>query len=337
MKNRQIQGLRAYAAALVVASHNGFLSQGGVANDFFFCLSGFMAVKPYSLKEVEIHSWKDITKYYYRKLLSILPLYYIVLLSCKLLTDDYWFTWESLFRALLFIECPGHLWFLQQIICMYCITPFIILFMQLIGRCFNTKRKYLFQSVALFALAFLTKRYLTTDVFCLNGNGGQLQFVVWQYLIGMAFGCITKGIYNEKRDLNNTAIMIVECMCLLFPLISSNIVLGTINASLSEYYIGWEQPLLCTCLAGIMITAFSLDENGVFCKFFSKPIFTTLGDISYGTYIIHWYFLGLLQISQHHFKNFLIVYTVTICVAYFINKASTAVVSLIDARTHSHK
>ena len=46
-RNAAIDGLRAFFAVLIVASHCGILGQGGVGNNFFFCLAGFMAAQPF--------------------------------------------------------------------------------------------------------------------------------------------------------------------------------------------------------------------------------------------------------------------------------------------------
>ena len=62
---KALDGLRFWAITLVVASHSGFLSQGGLGNNIFFVLSGFFAMNPFRDIEVDrIFRNKYIFKYY---------------------------------------------------------------------------------------------------------------------------------------------------------------------------------------------------------------------------------------------------------------------------------
>ncbi len=332
MKN-QIQGLRAFAAALVVASHNAFLSQGGVAVDFFFCLSGFLAMRPFSEEGLTFNSIKDILKYYIMKAKRIIPPYYLVLIIIKLLTEDRWFTYHGLVKALLFVDCPGHLWFVQQIVFMYLVTPLMIIATQLFVQIVEGSGKYIIQVMVLVLLTVLSMKFLTADIFYLYGNGSRMQFMAWQYMIGMIFGCIFRFMRSYKISVDTTAKNIIEGVLIAAPILSSNVILGKINPELTDYYIGWNRPLECTIIAGLLILTVSLDNNqSLFTNILCKKPLMFLGNLSYETYIIHWYFLGSLAVSIHHYKNFLIVYIVTICVSYGLNTVLKELKGIIQIR-----
>ena len=320
MKNNSIQGLRAYAAALVVASHTDFLNQGGLAVDFFFCLSGFLAVKPFSENDIRFHSWKDIRNYYFKKATAILPSYWIFLLILKLLTEEYWFTWESLVRTMLFIECPGHLWFIQQTAVMYLITPVLLLLLQAIKKLVKSNYSNLIQAIVLVFLSVLCYFYLTSDRFYLLGNGIHMKFFIWAYLIGMAFGLGYKFLLFKNFQLNSVFSSILGILFLVFPVFTSNLFLKFINPAYSEYYIGWALPWLCVILSGLFILILTLNENGLAARILKWKPFIALGSVSYETYILHWYFLSAMSMSVHHHRNFLLVYIVTICVSFGLRK-----------------
>ena len=65
-KSNSIQGLRFWAIGLIVASHCGFLSQGGLGNCIFFAMSGFFACQPFADDDYEYgyFSPANFIKYY---------------------------------------------------------------------------------------------------------------------------------------------------------------------------------------------------------------------------------------------------------------------------------
>ena len=79
-RNSSLDGVRAIAITLVVASHTGILGQGGLGNAIFFCLSGFLAAIPFKQDvEKDFLSIKTILNYYLNRLIRILPVYYVVI------------------------------------------------------------------------------------------------------------------------------------------------------------------------------------------------------------------------------------------------------------------
>ena len=74
-KNYAIQGIRFWAIALIVASHCGFLAQGGLGNCIFFAMSGFFVCQPFTDGDFEYKylSLKGILNYYYKRIIRIIP------------------------------------------------------------------------------------------------------------------------------------------------------------------------------------------------------------------------------------------------------------------------
>ncbi len=319
MKNKPLQGLRAYAIALVVGEHTEFLMQGGLANDIFYCLSGFFAVNPFSTSDFQILSFKDALNFYKKKAMHILPPYILFLLLLKLLTGEAWYTWKAIFRALIFIECPAHLWFIQQIVFMYLLTPLIILVLQCINHVISIN-EYIVDVVVCLILSCLTKTYLTAKIFYLLGNGDHQALRIWQYLIGMAFGYIYKYIRQKEIKIIPSIAGGICWILLIFSVLSSNIFLARIDVIFSDYLIGYRMPVICTLLSGVFILMFALDQKSYIAKIFSSKYMVFLGNISFELYIVHWYLRGG-RVVPHHFQKFLIVLGISSCVAYVWQKA----------------
>lgn len=320
-KNESLQGLRAYLAALVVATHCQFLKQGGVAVHFFFCLSGFLAVRPFSENDDYIKSIGDFGRYYLKKARAIIPAYWLVILLVKLLTDETWYTWKSLFRTMFFIECPGHFWYIQQTVFMYLVTPLLLLFLQGIGKLIKNEKRYLVQAGILIIISILLYIFFTSDVFYLLGNDQHQRFRIWAYLMGMAFGLIYKYISQKSFRLNNGFASVCSIILLAFPVLSSGLFLGFINPDLATYQIGWNKPMLCTIVAGFLILILLLNQECIGAMLLSLKPLIKLGNVSYETYILHWFFVSGISWSEHHYRNFLLVYIVTISVATALKKA----------------
>ena len=67
-----IQALRGIAALFVVLEHIRFLNCGAFGVDIFFCVSGFMMM---------LSTHKDTTHFLTRRLIRVVPLYYIMTLG----------------------------------------------------------------------------------------------------------------------------------------------------------------------------------------------------------------------------------------------------------------
>ena len=322
-KTDQLYGLRAFAIAMVVASHAQLLSQGGLGNCMMFCLSGFLAVSPFSKDGVHFRSAADVGRYYLRKIKNILPAYYFLLVVIKLLTDGNVFTWTGLAKCMLFIDCPGQFWFLQMIMIMYLITPPIIMLFDLCARRSEEgpKRRMTYVMLSV-VLAVISGVFLTRINFHIYGNGTYQPLRLYMYAVGMAFGYYylylketgaLEGPVSKaaKRGMGAAAIALF-----ILAFASSCRFLAYISPSLADYYVGWRQPVLCTALTGVLALLLLAHGDGLLARFFSTRPLVALGKVSYEIYIVHYFLIEHLRLSVFPYKNFITLYAVSACIAF---------------------
>ena len=121
-----LDGLRGFAALLVLADHTGhpyFRGLGAIGVWIFFCLSGFLLSIPFVKKPSLIVSSSYLQHYMMRRIKRIVPMYYFVL------TILYFFrgNLESFFRHIIFIQGDGIYWSVPQEMFFYMILPVIFI------------------------------------------------------------------------------------------------------------------------------------------------------------------------------------------------------------------
>ena len=323
-RNSSLDGVRAIAITLVVASHTGILGQGGLGNAIFFCLSGFLAAIPFKQDvEKDFLSIKTILNYYLNRLIRILPVYYVVIGTVYVATGRFFGNKITLLKNMLFIENFSHLWFLQQEMLMYFCLPFIFILIALIKKLVKFKYNDILCGTILVILTFLANEYLTADVFYLNGNGMYQKFRIGQFLIGTALGYLYKSYKMSTIDLSkNKAVNIIcECMVfafLLFTILSSEHIAKCYIDSYEGFYIGWQLPMFCTILAALFILALLLNPKGLLVQIIgSKPV-SYIGRISFVIYLVHMFFVPFFKFGSDK-RNFLSVYLVSLCIAVVLH------------------
>lgn len=209
----QLDGVRAFAILLVVASHTsafGMTGQGGLGVAIFFTLSGFCLLFLAYQMERNVFALSPLFYFLSERALRLLPSYYIILLSVYWITDSS----QGLIGNLLFTNCQGHLWFLQQEVFFYFLAPFLMLVLFFLKKICKFKNLHL--SFLLLAAAYLSQKYLTADVFYLMGNGKEQNFRLGLFLIGMAFGYLYKsGKCSSIKTLSGKAFADFICLLLI--------------------------------------------------------------------------------------------------------------------------
>lgn len=307
----QLDGVRAFAILLVVASHTsafGMTGQGGLGVAIFFTLSGFLLVIP-SIPDGEERfcSISSILLFYLKRALRLLPSYYIILLSVYWITDSS----QGLIDNLLFTNCQGHLWFLQQEVFFYFLAPFLMLVLFFLKKICKFKNLHL--SFLLLAAAYLSQKYLTADVFYLMGNGKEQNFRLGLFLIGMAFGYLYKsGKCSSIKTLSGKAFADFICLLLICcSIFSSAFFLSKFNTELVSYYVGWNKPLLCAFGTGLFLFLILANADGIFSRLFRLPFFVSIGKASYGIYLIHYFLIPYVNFSTP-VKNFTAVFFISL-------------------------
>lgn len=324
-RNRSLDGIRMIAVTLVVASHTNILNQGGLGNAIFFCLSGFFAAMPFVENgEKRYLSARYTLNYYFGRIFRILPLYYFILLTVKFLTGGKFFASKTvLFQNMIFTNCTGHLWFLQQEMLMYLILPLLMLLLTGIKLMVRCKYNDLVCVAVLLIITFLTWKYLTVNVFSLRANNGNGVFRIWQFTVGMAAAYVYRAykISNLQWNKHRSVRMIFDVLALLLLLgcvLSSNSVLSRFDERFAKYYIGWQLPLWCSSLTGILILLLLLNPTGFLSKLLGNKVFVFLGKISFGIYLIHFFLIPYVSLGSAY-KNFICIYGVSTCIAYALH------------------
>lgn len=277
----QLYGLRTVAVALVVASHCSFLNQGGLMVAIMFCLSGFLAVGPFSKTEPQYHSIMDFVRYYLKKIINIYPSYCLILIILKLLTDDYFYSWKELLRILTFVDGPVHFWYLQETMVMYLVTPLIIGIFQLLAKPIKGNNRFLLLTMLSAVLVFISRQYLADRVI-FHGNVDRHWFV-YIYITGMTFGYLFHYMQNNDRSqaviksrAGKLIINLLTIILFLLIFISSNQIFGIWYPQYSGYLIGWSRPFECGLCAGLFIFLISLDCNCLLSRLFRTSLFVSL-------------------------------------------------------------
>ncbi len=184
-----LDGLRGYAALLVIADHTmGWFSGVGTSGVYiFFALSGFLLARPF-LREPE-RAWTpgELGAYLLRRFARILPLYWTYLFVVFALTNRFD---ETLLHAL-FVTGIGHLWAIPQEILFYLVLPLLMLPLaagKRIGRWWLP--------LALGALMLLWNRFGGTDTVWLLG----MDFARMKFLLGVFLAGVLAAFVNESLE-----------------------------------------------------------------------------------------------------------------------------------------
>ena len=329
-----IQGLRFWAISLIVASHCGFLRQGGVGNCIFFALSGFLAANPFYVdSELQFLSFKKFSFYYAKRFFRIIPVYWATLLISHVCFNAFDLTDFSSANSLLlnacFIQCWGPLWFLQQEVLFYIVLPVLMLVFSLIKTVLkkfkvNDGGIQLILFVIICILAFFSNRYLTEDVFYVIGNGGPQRFYLSNFMIGMAFTYLLKSLKLLKISFlfsryARTVSSVIVFAFLLFTVLSAEPILSHFDDRYSNLFVGWKYSLQIISVVGCILLLLLIHNDSLASRFLSVPLFNNIGNISFIVYLVHPYLLSYFEMDNS-FHRFIVVYFISIAIASIIYK-----------------
>lgn len=312
----QLDGIRSIAIFLVLASHTasfGLYAQGGLGVVIFFTLSGFLTMLPYINKNrIKFSSFKDVLEFYIKRIFRIIPLYYLILIGSFIIDRGLGInSIRILLKNMLFIECNSHLWFLQQEMVFYLITPILLYILDFLKN--KLRFNNIIIAIILIFLGTLFNVFVTNDILYLNGNGQHQQLRLGIFLVGMAFGFIYKEyIEKSKKELELKKIVILDIISsviLLSFFISAEKYISYINPNFSGLYVGWKFPITCALITGILIFNVLINKKGIITKILSIKLFREISKLTYAVYLSHMfllkYFLNLNAIRQFFVVGFL--------------------------------
>lgn len=307
-KNRMtgLDGIRAWAIMLVVGQHTGFLPEsGGASIPLFFLLSGFFTAwssKDEGAEERFLRP-KEWLRYYVGRLFRIIPLYYTCIFFFWFFYPGICFAGQDVvLKHMAFYEVGVHFWFLQQEIVMYLFAPLILLGLALIGKIFREKKdlKEIIYILLLLAAAVWAKR---SPVIYLNGNGQNMVFRIYIFLMGMAVAYFCRII--KRRDWHLTAASsrgltilgnLLILGCVLFTIVSTPVVLTNLGIMDFPPNFVFEHDIRYSVNGMIWIAAAVLCQKGWIAKFFGNGVFVRISGKSYGIYLFH--FLLMLGLGN---------------------------------------
>ncbi len=314
-----IDGLRTFAIWMVLAGHNGMLAPtaGGIGNKIFFTLCGFFAC--YSMRHV--FNGKDALRFYWKKIVRIVPAYWIVVLVIWRMIPGFFslgdlFTDKSLILNMFFIRGYGHLWFTQQIMLMYLCTPLLHLLLSGLSRGYRRvipKAGNLYPSITaaiLIVLAFLEKRYFTSDILHMSGEGTHTQFQIWMFFFGYASAVLCMGpegdhthggsqkcsepdVYVSPRK--KTALVITDLYMLFFFVVLLMGVIPEFRSFAPSAAAFLDGEVLRTVMACAAVFLLTRCQESLAAGFLSRPVFHFFSELSYEIYLIHFFFLGMFR------------------------------------------
>ena len=331
-------GLRTFAISMVIACHVGFLapSSGGIGNKIFFTLSGFLAY--FSL--LNIDNIRGIIPYWWRKIIRIIPAFYILIILVAIafpqcISAMNFTTENSLILNMFFVKSYAHLWFLQQIMLMYLVSPLFMYLVKLISYVMVKDKIHsqhmdiklagskIVSAALIFMIAVLEKRYFTSEVFSLSGTNNHGQFAIWMFLLG--FSCAL--VYDACRQVkvlhlffSNKAMSIVANGYVISFIA---VMLIMVVPSVHDRYIGiavlLESESLRSILSCIAIFLLAVTPDNFLKKILDNRLFQLISDCSFEIYIIHFFiipcFTGLAS-----WRLFVAVYVFSLCVGYCVHR-----------------
>ncbi|WP_190407912.1 acyltransferase family protein [Anabaena subtropica] len=297
----QLDALRAFAVFFIMMAHyipeDNFLYRifpwGGMGVRLFFVLSGFLVTIGLLVYKNQIdlenkNTWSLIRKFYLRRVLRILPIYYITILIVSIFNigniRQHLF-WHISYLSNIYISFNGwigyasHFWTLAVEIQFYLIWPFIIIF---------ADRKHL-KPIILLTIAIAP---ISRILFLLIGADTAAIAFTTSNFDALGFGALI-AYYNWESSFSKISLNKVGNYGLiigLFILITAYVLrasspdIGKFNR---EYYLIILDLNAYTLISTWLIINASNGFKGVIGKILTAKFIIYLGKISYGIYLFH--------------------------------------------------
>ena len=277
-----LDGVRGIAVVLVIAGHADGLhlkGHGAVGVWLFFALSAFLLTLPYAADSARIFEPGRLWNYLRRRLLRILPAYFLAITVLAFLLSDPRFAWQHV----LFIRASGIFWTIPQEMLFYLLLPPLLILHPLVFR-----NHYGVTILALMLMAALAYTPLTQGVFTLPGNDKRLPFHFGVFATGMAFAYAVH-VDGVLRFVRRPAVH--RCLDVLGLALMLSLVFT------APYYVerfsGLETRLglhyngVFGVLSGSLIAIAVVCEGGVTQRILACLPLRMLGLVSYSLYLFH--------------------------------------------------
>lgn len=276
-----LDGLRGFAALLVVADHTWplFLGAGASGVSIFFVLSGFLLCRPFVLNPQKMFKAENLISYGARRLQRILPMYYLYLF----LTFGLALRLYDLFLHLFFIEALGHLWAIPQEMAFYTVFPVILLI-----NYYLLRNKMWTVIPGVLGMMFLWHEYVTKkDIYLYGMMHTKLPFRLDVFLVGVLCSYLFFGVWEKRpkrvmhAGVKNILLVIAVALLALFLFFSNGHYLHNSKIYAQIYYLNFG------IAAGILILILASSGENILTKLLSSSFLSSLGIVSYSFYLFH--------------------------------------------------
>ena len=297
------------------------LRLGSTSNAIFFGIAGFLTAAPFSNERMgRYNSVKSILKFYYKKIIRIIPSYYLVLSLVMLCTREQFMSIQQNLNNFIFMDTYGHLWFIRQLLLMYLLTPFIYLILSLLSK-IKILDNDLFRAVFLFAFAIVFRLYLTPQVFYIIYDSRRTLFRLFQFLTGIGiaylYSFIKKTGFIKTLKKYSVVVTALEIMIIFTVFATSDAVTSLLNPGLKGVHFGWTYPLICSFVMCTLLLLMTAVQDSPIAKLFSLKPFVFIGKISLQIYLIHWFIIPYINLGNKYI-NCIVVGLLSIVAGYAV-------------------
>ena len=307
MKIRVLDGLRGYAALMIVIAHlpqisdsrlgdiliagSTFSKIGYLGVDIFFVLSGFLITR-ILIKEKSENRY-SFKIFYLKRALRIFPIYYLTIIICGFL-----FSWDGMGYTAAYLSnyyfavdgAPNplrHTWSLAVEEHFYLVWPLLIFLFTL-----KSMKKLILYVLPVFVLLALIFTYQYFDLELANNlvyRGTQFR------LLSLAIGSLFAFVEPKISNLNNRwtfGVFGIFISAYLLGLFVSRTILVDVIPEPSLLFIIFT---VCSSSFFLLILQFENRKNFINSIFVNNPI-RFIGKISYGIYLYHFpilYYFGI--------------------------------------------
>lgn len=300
MKIQVLDGLRGYAALMIVLSHMPRISNTELGKtmfemisslklsylgvDLFFILSGFLITR-IIIKE-KIENRFSLKSFYIKRALRIFPIYYLTIIACGFLfswdgigylaiyAGNYYFSFNEVIHPL------AHTWSLAVEEHYYLLWPLIIYFFTL-----KTIKKYTLPIICFLVTAFIVMAYYTLNESVVD----RMLYMGTQFrMLSLGLGSML-AFYEQKVIALNKKhttkwILLIGVLCYVLVIIAHE---GIFDAIAPTRVLQLFLFSICSLFFFVFVLLQENKKNSVNDFFNNKPI-KFVGKISYGIYLYHY-------------------------------------------------
>lgn len=310
-----LDGLRGFAALLVITDHAGyehFNGLGAIGVWIFFCLSGFLLSIPFVKNPTLITSSNYLQHYLFRRIKRIVPMYYFILTIVYLFRVKL----ENFIRHIIFIQGDGVFWSVPQEMFFYMILPIVFVLNYYLWKG-NIKLMLIFTLI----MTILLNHYLSNDWLYIYGNGRKLPLYVGVFMSGV---CLSYFYHSPYAKFITMRPKLFHDVCgisiLVIVLLSTNSFLDLIFNKGINY--SWDLKIYGYIAALLLFFTVS-HEKSLLSKLMSLYPLRAVGIVGFSFYLIHTAVLRIIEsislgLSGQEPSHFVLL-TIGIVATYFFS------------------